>query len=132
MPWSHATCSRPAAAIGQSPFSIPLVGGSYLESNLFADAMQEVLGPIQNPRYLLTRNSAEGFLPRRDYHAVPRALPSDKEKAMLFHNHWQRRLGPADLIYTKSDDGRRQLLKARARTFANAFQPRAHRLDRWH
>ena len=120
------------AAVSQGQFSISLVGGSYLESNLFADAMQEVLGPIENPRYMLTRHSAEGFLPRRDYHAVPRALASDKEKAMLFHNHWQRRLGPAKLIYTRSDEGRRQLLKARARTSANAFQPRALRLDRWH
>jgi superfamily II DNA or RNA helicase len=120
------------ADIGQGYFSISLVAGTYRESNLFADAMQEVLGPIENPRYLLTRNSAEGILPRRDYHAVPRALAADKEKAMLFHKHWQRRLGPAELIYTRSDQGRRQLLKARARTFSNAFQPRALRLDRWH
>ena len=113
-------------------FSISLVGGTYQESNLFADALQEVLGPIENPRYLLTRNSATGLLPRRDYHAVPRALATDKERATLFHHHWQRRLGPAELIYTRSDQGRRQLLKARARTFSTAFNPRALRLDRWH
>jgi hypothetical protein len=120
------------AEIGQGQFSISLVGGTYLESNLFADAMQEVLGPIENPRYLLTRNSAQGILPQRDYHAVPRALATDKEKATLFHKYWQRRLGPAELIYTRSDQGRRQLLKARARTFANSLQSRALRLDRWH
>jgi hypothetical protein len=121
-----------AANVGHGQFSISLVGGTYRESNLFADALQEVLGPVENPRYLLTRNGAYGFLPRRDYHAVPRALATDKEKATVFHNHWQWRLGRAELIYTRSEEGRRQLLKARARTFANALQPRALRLDRWH
>jgi superfamily II DNA or RNA helicase len=120
------------ADIGQGRFSISLVGGTYLESNLFADAVQEVLGPIENPRYLLTRNSGEGILPRRDYHAVPRALATDKDKAGCFHQHWQGRLGPARLIYTRSEEGRQLLLKARARTFSSAFQPRARRLDRWH
>jgi superfamily II DNA or RNA helicase len=120
------------ADIGHGQFSISLVGGTYLESNLFADALQEVLGPVENPRYLLTRGGAQGILPRHDYHAVPRALATDKEKAMVFHHHWQWRLGRAQLIYTRSEEGRRQLLKARARTFSNALQPRALRLDRWH
>jgi hypothetical protein len=61
-----------------------------------------------------------------------RALATDKEKAMVFHHHWQWRLGRAQLIYTRSEEGRRHLLKARARTFSNSLQPRALRLDRWH
>jgi len=120
------------ANIGHGQFSISLVGGTFRESNLSADALQEVLGPVENPRYLLTRESAYGILHRRDYHSVPRGLASDKEKAALFHQQWQRRLGRAQLIYTRSEEGRRQLLRARARTFSNALQPCALRLDRWH
>jgi superfamily II DNA or RNA helicase len=120
------------ADIGHGQFSISLAGGTYRESNLFADAMQEVLGPVENPRYLLTRGRAAGIPHRRDYHAVPRALATDKEKAVLFHRHWQWRLGRAELIYTRSEAGRRQLLKARTQTFSNSLQPRALRLDRWH
>ncbi len=118
--------------LAEGRFSLSLVGGTYFESNLFADALDEVLGPIENPRYLLTRDSAKGLLPRRDYHAVPRVLATDKEKATTFQLHWRRRLGPAELIYTRSEQGRRQLLKARSRSFSGAFQARSRRLDRWH
>ena len=118
--------------LGEGQFSISLVGGTFYESNLFADALQEVLGPLENPRYLLTRQNADSILPRRDYHAVPRVLGTDKEKALVFHQHWRRRLGPAEVVYTRSEQGRRQLLKARARSFSKAFQPRSQRLDRWH
>ena len=120
------------ADIGHGQFSISLAGGTYRESNLFADAMEEVLGLVENPRYLLTRGRLAGFLARHDYHALPRLLATDKEKAMVFHHHWQWRLGRARLIYTRCEEGRRLLLKARAQAFANALQPPSQRLDRWH
>ena len=120
------------AEIGHGQFSISLVGGTFYESNLFADALLEVVGPIRNPRYLLTRRGRHWFFKRCDYHAVPRSLGMDKTKAALFQLYWQRRLGPSELIYTRSEEGRRELLKARAQAFATQFQPRALRLDRWH
>jgi superfamily II DNA or RNA helicase len=120
------------AGIGHGQFSVSLVGGTFYESNLFADAMAEVVGPVQNPRYLLTRRGVRWFFQKCDYHAVPRVLGVDRAKAALFHLYWQRRLGPSELIYTRSEEGRRCLLKARAQAFATQFQPRALRLDRWH
>ena len=113
--------------------SIALVGASYYESTLFADALEELLGPVENPRYLITRRGIDWLgLGKRDYHAVPHVLALDKEKAQLFHRHWQRRLGSAELIFTRSEDGRRALLRARVAAFSNAMQNHARRLDRWH
>jgi superfamily II DNA or RNA helicase len=120
------------ADMGHGQFSISLVGGTFYESNLFADALLEVVGPIQNPRYLLTRRGRGRLFQQCDCHAVPRVLATDKAKATLFHLHWQRRLGPSELIYIHSEEGRRFLLKARAKAFSTNFQPRALRLDRWH
>lgn len=113
-------------------FSIAMRGGTYFESNLFADALAEVLGPIENPRYFITRTGGPWPFVRKDYHAVPTVLGTHKEKATTFLAEWRRRLGSAELTYTRSEEGRKQLLVARSRAFSTAFQKRCQRTDRWH
>ena len=44
-------------------------------------AIAEILGPVQNPRYLLVRTSWLGLKRRVDYHAVPISLGTRKEYA---------------------------------------------------
>ena len=112
-------------------FSIALTGGSHYEQQLFADGLKELLGPIENPRYLLTRRSFVWFDRRRDYHAVPRPLSSEKTRAEIFHRLWRQRVGPSELIYTHSPKGRKILLRARARAFSTAFLPKCERRNRW-
>src|SRR5699024_909905 len=46
--------------------------GTTHEQKLFLKSLQEVVDPIENPRYLLCRKSRKYFIfKRRDYHAVP-------------------------------------------------------------
>jgi len=112
-------------------FSIALAGGTYFESSLFADSLETLLGPIENPRYLLIRKgSAPWHLGRKDFHAVPPAL-STKAQVERLHYHWKRRVGPGELIYTRAADGRKALLQARVRAWSNAFAAPAQRRDRW-
>jgi superfamily II DNA or RNA helicase len=113
-------------------FSLILTGGSFYEASLFADSLASLLGPIENPRYLVTRRSLVPWLPRRvDYHAVPPILSGKKEHAEAFLRHWQRHVTPADLIFTRTPDGRKTLLRARTRALSAAFTEPVHRRDRW-
>lgn len=111
--------------------SISLEGADFYTQSLFADALEELLGPIQNPRYLITRRKKRRFWQSRDYHAVPTVLGSHKDKAEALHKAWVMRLGKGELIYTRAEDGRRLLLQARARAFSTTIQPKTERLDQW-
>ncbi|MEN6575024.1 MAG: DEAD/DEAH box helicase family protein [Phycisphaerales bacterium] len=111
--------------------SCSLQGGTTRERSIFLEALQELLGPVEDPRYVLLRKSPLGWFTRKDYHAVPRALGKNKESAEFFRKTWSIRVGSADLIYTRTPEGRRLLLKARTRSMAQSFQKRAERLKVW-
>lgn len=112
-------------------FVIMLSGGSYFEQSMFADCMAEVLGPIANPRYLITREARFLGIGRTDYHAVPTPLGSNKLYAEHFLRRWRQRVSPGELLYTRGEEGRAALLQARARAFSNATARRTERRDRW-
>lgn len=95
------------------------------------NAIGEVLGPINNPRYLLERSSGWGPWRRRDFHAVPTIMGARKEWAEAFHARWNRHVGPSKLVFTRSAEGRRSLLQARAKSLAARFQRRIDRRSAW-
>ena len=102
------------------------------DSNTFARAYQELMGPIGNARYLISRDSRSlgnplyrllwltirTLLGLGDevyaYHPVPAILASRRERAEALARYWKRYVGGGRLIYTRSEEGRRLLLKARA------------------
>ena len=111
--------------------SCSLKGGTTRERSIFLEALQEVLGPVENPRYFLIRKTPLGWFLRKDYHAVPKALGRNKDLAEFFRKAWATHVGRTDLVYTRSPEGRRSLLKARARSMSQDFQRRAERLRSW-
>ena len=111
--------------------SCSLRGATTRERSIFLEALQEVLGPIENPRYVLVRKTPLGWLMRKDYHTVPTVLGRNKELAEHFKKMWARYVGPTQLVYTRTPEGRSFLLKARARSMAQRFERRAERLRSW-
>jgi hypothetical protein len=111
--------------------SCSLKGGTTRERSIFLDALQEVLGPIENPRYVLVRKSLLGWLVRKDYHTVPAVLGKNKDLAEYFRKMWARHVGATNLVYTRTPEGRRFLLKARTHSMSRSFQSRAERLKSW-
>lgn len=111
--------------------SITLHGGSFYEQSLFTDCLKELLAPIENPRYLISRQSGTYPLHRKSYHAVPLILAVKKERAELFATAWKKRVGAGDLIYTRTPEGRALLLKFRARSFSSDPAEEARRQERW-
>jgi hypothetical protein len=121
--------SRDAAAVQLEP----LTGGGYrarlrdvpaAESATFATALDEVLSPLAQPRYLVPRL----FLPRPArrraavalavrrltgrsvpatvvYHAVPAALGANRKLAQVFARAWNARVSPGELLYAGSPEG---------------------------
>ena len=108
-----------------------LEGGTSYEQSLFSSAMQELLDPIANPRYLLVRRSPLWRGMREDYHCVPRLIGRRKEHAELLARMWRKHVGGSELVYTRSAEGRRVLLRARGRSLAAMFQPRTERRSCW-
>lgn len=103
------------------------------DQEIFAAAVGEALAPIQSQRYLITRREAQlpevwlrpmwmvvrrlmrvDGLNRTTTHPVPEILGRRKERAQVYQQHWERMVSGGELIYTKTPDGWRRLLEARA------------------
>ena len=110
---------------------IVLTGVSRSAERQFMQAMAEILGPVQNPRYLLVRNSWFGVKKRVDYHAVPAALGARKENAERFAELWRGGVGSSRLVFTRTADGRRTFLRARASSFAAGLHRIVDRRSVW-
>jgi superfamily II DNA or RNA helicase len=103
------------------------------DAALFAQAFRQMLGPLGDARYLIERdvNSLRNPLHRaswllvrkalrleedlKAYHRVPDVLASRRQRAEALAYHWQHYVGGGRLVYTRTDEGRRILLQARAR-----------------
>ena len=103
------------------------------ESDLFARAYREMMGPLRDARYLIERNSASlrNLIYRplwlfvrtvlrlgadlRAYHRVPDVLAVRRERAEALEKYWQRYVGGGRLVYTRNPEGRRILLAARGK-----------------
>jgi hypothetical protein len=105
-------------------------GGTGKEQAVFLRALREVLRPIDNPRYLLARRKIWRVF-REDYFAVPDALARKKEFAEKFAQLWKHFVGPVELVYTRTPEGRKMLLRARNHSLAGAFQKSAERVSSW-
>ena len=105
-------------------------GGTGKEQATFLRALREILSPIDNPRYLLARRRIWRMF-REDYFAVPDALARKKEFAEMFTQRWKRLVGKVELVYTRTPEGRKLLLRARNHSLSGAFQKRAERVSCW-
>jgi len=107
-------------------------GGSSREKSVFLQAMQELLNPIENPRYLLIRKSMWwNRFTRKDYHAVPSVIGAKKEYGEYFAELWGKNVGKMKLVYTRNREGRIELIRARNKSLSATFRPRSERLTRW-
>ena len=94
------------------------------ESALYADALDETLSPLGQPRYVIprmivtppqgavaatrlaVRRLATGHAPATIvYHAVPAALSASKKLATAFERAWNTHVSPCKALYTGSPEG---------------------------
>ncbi len=89
-------------------------GANRLESKLFIDALNEVLSPVNNPKYLICRSTwvSKRFKKER-FFTVPEIFGTNKENALEFQKHWNSYINEVELLYTRNVKGRKSLLKAK-------------------
>lgn len=117
--------------IEDGSYYLSLAGSTFYESSLFADCLAEILAPIDNPRYIVLREGTFMGMRRDDYHAVPVIFTTKKETATIFYKAWCKNVSLSELIYTRSTDGRKRLLKAKMKAFSSTFNNDVKRQDRW-
>ena len=109
-----------------------LEGGTTYDKSIFINALQEIIAPINNPRYVIVRkNKFVFFVKQEDYHAVPELLARKKEFAEYFSNQWEAHVGNCDLIFTRTITGRKLILKARAKSLAAQLDENVLQVSKW-
>ena len=99
-----------------------LQGGTEHEKHRFAQAVAELLSSIDNPRYVLVKRfrlAGRDLYHYRESFACPSVLGGQKERAECFARLLSKRAGQFALVDTRSEAGRRQLLKCRRNSYIN-------------
>lgn len=97
---------------GTKFFKVYLKGATVYENNLFIKSFEEVYNKVIDTRYIICVKK-KNQISKDSYFNVPSILDNDKETATLFLNEWNKNVCKGNLIYTKSKEGRKMLLKAR-------------------
>lgn len=109
-----------------------LEGGATFEKDIFIKSLQEMITPIDNPRYLIIRkNNFWHIMSQKDYHMVPDLLGKHKSMATRLAKYWKDTVGNCSLIFTRNPAGRAWLLKARFNSLASEFHKKSERINRW-
>ncbi|TVZ21730.1 type III restriction/modification enzyme restriction subunit [Dokdonia sp. Hel_I_63] len=92
-----------------------LTGATAKEEILFVNCLQELLEPVDNARYMIEQS---GWFQEKfglaNYYSVPSIFTTNKKDASLFYRYWKIFVSDdARLTFTRTRDGRKQLLKAR-------------------
>lgn len=102
------------------------------ENNLLIKSLAQVLDPIENPRYIFVRKGILGVFKTTDYHAVPAVIAQKKEYTDIFKILWEKYIGPCEVIYTRSKEGRQFLLNARKKAFSSlTAAPKSKKMSRY-
>lgn len=109
-----------------------LEGGTTYDRSIFINALLEIVSPIDNPRYVIVRrNRFMFFMKQKDYHSVPEILGRNKNLAEYFKDQWEEWVGTCDLIFTRTIDGRKLLLKSRVKSLAAQFDDKVEYVNKW-
>lgn len=108
-----------------------LKGGSTRDRSVFLNALEELLGPVDDPRYILVQKKVLGLRREYAYHGVPKTLAKNKELAEGLRKGWTRLIGPCQCLYTRNPQGHQWLLKARAQSLSSGRRQRTERVRSW-
>ncbi|PKB42431.1 helicase-like protein [Cellulophaga sp. RHA19] len=113
-------------------FAFYIIGATTNESSLFITALEEIIAPVENPKYLIDSSS---WLKRkwnlRTYYVVPTIFCKRKAEAKRFHFYWKEFVGNSALIYTRTKYGREQLIKARLAHIVYQFKDASKKAITW-
>ncbi|APQ17476.1 DEAD/DEAH box helicase family protein [Maribacter hydrothermalis] len=113
-------------------FSIYLKNASQHDSTIFISILEEVIAPIDNPRYLLINgNFIKRKLGIRNYYVVPKEIGKNKTEAIRFKKYWNKHVDGSKIIFTRTLEGRKELLKARFSHLKYQFEEVSQKAITW-
>ena len=86
------------------------------EQNIFNQAVNEMLSPIENPRYVLVFKKYKK-LDYKNSFACPAIFGQKKEIVEVFKNNLRGRIGEFEILYTRNEIGRKKLIKCKKQSF---------------
>lgn len=107
-----------------------LQGGTRKEQSMFINAVQEVLEPPKNPKYVVAVAKGKKIDLEQVY-AVPELIGASKDWAGYYSEQWKKHVGDNELIYTRTKEGRVLLLQARTNAEYAGRGGKSEILNRW-
>lgn len=107
-----------------------LEGGSRYEKSIFIKTLQELISPVDNPRYLIKQEEKFLFIKRSIYFPVPEIIGKNKVGAAFFRKVWSENFAHADLIFTRTLEGRKILLQLRFQSLVKRNTKIEH-INKW-
>lgn len=107
-----------------------LEGGSNYEKSQFIQTLQELISPVDNPRYLLEKKVRFFFVKRASYYPLPEVFAKNKKSAEFFSKTWSEMMEESDIIFTRTIEGRKILLKLRFQSLMKR-NVRIEHLHKW-
>lgn len=92
--------------------SFHMMEGSTIEKSRYNDSLSEMLSPIEVPRYLVKVG--------KGYYQVPTVIGKNKKWAQILKRHLRSEFRNVKLFYTKTPDGKRQLLELKTQMFSSS------------
>ncbi len=109
-----------------------LDGGTTFEKSIFIKSLHEIIGKVDNPRYVIIRKSKIlVFLKQYDFHSVPDLLGKNKTLAEYLATQWQQLVGSCELVFTRTIEGRKLILKSRMKSLASQFEDKTEQVNKW-
>ncbi|SHM21652.1 DEAD/DEAH box helicase family protein [Chryseobacterium polytrichastri] len=107
-----------------------LEGGSNYEKSQFIQTLQELVSPVDNPRYLLEKKESFLFVKKNSYYPLPEVFAKNKRSAEFFSKTWSEMMEASDLIFTRTIEGRKILLTLRFQSLMKR-NVRIEHLHKW-
>ena len=89
--------------------SVRITNATTYEQNIFSESIKELLGEINQPRYLLIKPSNIMF---KESYVVPNAFKKNKELVKILEKEMSKRMGKFGIVFAKNESGKDIVLKA--------------------
>lgn len=112
------------AADGKS-LSVSLTGASERESKVFIKAISELFSPIDDPRYVIIGITKIFKAEKRNFtnsFSCPSVIGVNKESAEVFRKYLKSPAGDFELVFTRSENGRKILNECKKLSFLNSIR----------
>ena len=88
---------------------IYLTNATTYEQNIFSDCISQMLGKINQPRYLIAKPK---IVYPTEFYVVPELFKKNKATVTLFTKCLVRKIGAFSIIFGKNDAGKNKVIKA--------------------